>query len=126
MSEFPGRDPEVDLTQSHEIAQLLRSLGEGLGFDEETCNEIANMAFEEAFETAYGYLTQAGLEADEVLADFLNPTDPNLDDAELITGPNSSNSLSAEELGDGIPLTIPLNTFQGLMDGNAKSGDASN
>jgi len=27
--------------------------------------------FEEAFETAFGYLTQAGLDADEVLAPFM-------------------------------------------------------
>jgi hypothetical protein len=28
------------------------------------------MSFDEAFESAYGYITQAGLDADEILADF--------------------------------------------------------
>lgn len=33
-------------------------------------DEIALMPFDEAFETAYGYLVQAGLDADEILAPF--------------------------------------------------------
>lgn len=55
---------------SREIANLLMSLGVEHGFDSETCEEIAQQPFEEAFQTAYGYLTQAGLNADEVLAEF--------------------------------------------------------
>ena len=63
------------LKQSIEIANILRDLdkkfdGE-LGFDQETCEEIADAPFEEAFETAYSYLVQAGLDPEEVLSDFL-------------------------------------------------------
>jgi hypothetical protein len=57
-------------TPSQKIAGILRELGEELGFDSETCDEVAAMSFEKAFETAYGYVTQAGLDADEILADF--------------------------------------------------------
>jgi hypothetical protein len=33
------------------------------------------MPFPEAFETAYGYLAQAGLDPDEVLAQFMQETE---------------------------------------------------
>ena len=58
-----------DRLRSHEIADILRAIS---GFDSETCDEIAKLDFEEAFEMAYGYLAQAGLDADETLADFLD------------------------------------------------------
>ena len=48
----------------------LATLGEGHGFDDQTCYEILDMPFPEAFETAYSYLTRAGLDADTILADF--------------------------------------------------------
>ena len=54
-----------------ELADVLRSYGEERGFDEETCQEVADMPFGEAFEVAYGYLTQAGLDPDEILAPFM-------------------------------------------------------
>ena len=54
-----------------EIADVLRTYGEEHGFDAETCEEIAAMPFPEAFETAYGYLAQAGLDPDEVLSRFM-------------------------------------------------------
>lgn len=63
------------LTPSQEIAKVLRGVGEELGFDEETCSEIAKLSFEEGLETAYSYLTQAGLNAEEVLAPFLEETE---------------------------------------------------
>lgn len=65
------------LTPSQEIADLLISFGEEIGFDTETCEEISASPFEEAFETAYSYLTQAGLNADEILASFVEePEEP--------------------------------------------------
>ncbi|HTE58348.1 MAG TPA: hypothetical protein VK694_06400 [Verrucomicrobiae bacterium] len=48
----------------------MASLGEDNGFDDQTCYEILDMPLPEAFETAYSYLTQAGLEADTILADY--------------------------------------------------------
>jgi hypothetical protein len=56
---------------SAEIAGLLSDIGIEHGFDPETCAEIAALPFDEAFETAYGYLLQAGLDADEVLERFM-------------------------------------------------------
>ena len=50
---------------------MLRDIGEEAGFDEETCAEIASSSLEEAFEIAYGYLTQAGFDADGVLAPWM-------------------------------------------------------
>lgn len=67
---------ENDLENSDErwltyrIASKLSSIGEEHGFDLDTCNEILGMSFAEAYETAYGYLAQAGLDADSILADF--------------------------------------------------------
>lgn len=62
-----------DLSLSLEIAQLLfGDYGEEHGFDAETCAEIAEQPFEEAFQTAYSYLTQAGLDVDDVLARFID------------------------------------------------------
>jgi hypothetical protein len=67
MEEKP--DFEIGLeVLSKEIAGILRGLGEEHGFDELTCEEIESMPYEEAFDTAYGYITQAGLDADEILA----------------------------------------------------------
>ncbi len=75
MSEFfPASNPEereVEPTPSEKLANILRSYGDDYGMDEETCQEIAEQPFEEAFETSYSYLTSAGLEADIVLADFI-------------------------------------------------------
>lgn len=59
------------VSQSQEIAAILSGIGVEFGFDPETCQEVANQPFEEAIETAYSYLTQAGLDADEVLAHFI-------------------------------------------------------
>lgn len=55
---------------SYRLANRLTSIGEEHGFDDETCYEILEMPFPEGFETAYSYLTQAGLDADEVLSEF--------------------------------------------------------
>ncbi len=60
---------------SIEVANKLRTLGEEQGFDKETCDEIAELPFEEAFEAAYGYLLQAGLDPEDVLADFMEDSD---------------------------------------------------
>jgi hypothetical protein len=57
--------------ESKEIADILRNYGEEYGFDAITCREIEAMSFEEAYEVAYSYLTQAGLDADEILASLV-------------------------------------------------------
>ncbi|MBL8158845.1 hypothetical protein JNJ66_00095 [Candidatus Saccharibacteria bacterium] len=57
---------------SREIADMLqRELGPDYGFDDETIEEIAALPFEEAFAMAYNYLVQAGADADEVLAPWM-------------------------------------------------------
>lgn len=72
MEEQPSVEtgPESEDQDGKEIADLLRGYGEEQGFDQQTCDEIAEMPFFDAFETAYSYLTQAGLDPDEVLAEF--------------------------------------------------------
>ncbi len=72
----------LERAPSDMIAQLLALIGEEYGFDDETLNEIASKPYEEAFELAYGYLTQAGLDADEVLAPFINNADGQSEGAE--------------------------------------------
>lgn len=77
MNEFryePVSDKEKEPNLSQEIADKLRALGEDWGFDQETCDEIAQLPFGEAFEMAYSYLVQAGFDPDEILADFMEPT----------------------------------------------------
>ena len=69
MEHEPGFESEENL--GNEIANILRGYGEEHGFDSETCDEIAVMPFPDAFETAYGYLAQAGLDPDVVLASFM-------------------------------------------------------
>lgn len=59
----------AELLAGSEIADALAPF-EDDGFDPETRAEIAVLPFDEAFETAYGYLMQAGLDADEILAPF--------------------------------------------------------
>lgn len=73
MSEFVTDSSEQEPSLGEQIAAKLRVLGEEHGFDEETCDEIAKLPFEEAFEMAYGYLVQAGIDPDEILADFKQP-----------------------------------------------------
>jgi hypothetical protein len=55
----------------YRMVNRLSALGEEHGFDDQTCYEILEMPFPEAFETAYGYLSQAGLDADTILAGFM-------------------------------------------------------
>lgn len=62
---------ETDGNESQQLANILRGFGEEHGFDDETCEEIAVMPFEEAFETTYGYLSQSGLDPHEVLTNFM-------------------------------------------------------
>lgn len=59
------------LLRIEKLVETVRLIGEEFGFDDETCDEIAELSFEEAIETAYGYLAQAGFDPDEVLADFI-------------------------------------------------------
>lgn len=56
---------------SIEIARILSELGEEYGFDEETVAEISDLPYDQAFEAAYGYLLQAGLDPDDILAVFI-------------------------------------------------------
>jgi hypothetical protein len=53
------------------MADMLHSQYKQNGFDYETCNDIANMTIEEAVETAYRYLVQAGLDPKDVLINYL-------------------------------------------------------
>lgn len=73
MSEFINNNIEEReiLFRSKKIAEALKALGEDFGFDDETCDEIAEMPFENAFEAAYSYLVQADLDPEAVLADFI-------------------------------------------------------
>ncbi len=73
MEDGHGKEANLENEQpGKEIADLLSSrYGEEHGFDPETCAEISAMTFDEAFETAYGYLAQAGLDPDEALAKFM-------------------------------------------------------
>lgn len=67
---------EEPKTPSQEIAELLgNSFGSDLGFDEETLAELSAQPFEEAFETAYSYLSQAGIGPDVTLAPWVEETD---------------------------------------------------
>jgi hypothetical protein len=52
---------------------VLHEFGEEYGFDYETLEEVKSLPFEAAFETAYSYLTQAGLDAGEILVRFIEP-----------------------------------------------------
>lgn len=72
MEEQPN--PEIEKS-GQEIADIVSPLGEEHGFDPETCEEIAAQPFDEAFETAYGYLAQAGLDPDVVLAQFMESSE---------------------------------------------------
>lgn len=65
----------LEKAPSAEIARMLSVLGEEFGFDDETVAEIAAEPYDQAFETAYGYLTQAGLDPDEVLSAFVESRD---------------------------------------------------
>jgi hypothetical protein len=76
MNETSPKGETEPKTPSQEIADTLAgTYGEEAGFDEETLEEIATQPFEEAFETAYSYLTQAGLDADIVLAPWMEQTE---------------------------------------------------
>ncbi|OGL29984.1 hypothetical protein A3D14_02685 [Candidatus Saccharibacteria bacterium RIFCSPHIGHO2_02_FULL_47_12] len=62
---------------SQDIADVLsHTQSEEFKLDAETIAEIAAMDFEEAFETAYSYLAQAGLDADGVLAHWIEQEKP--------------------------------------------------
>jgi len=77
MNEFLNNTPENNetLNPSQEIADKLRDI-----FDPETCDEIAEMEFEDALEAAYGYLIQAGLDADEILSEFMDEPEQSTED----------------------------------------------
>lgn len=66
-----NHEPLEDDPLSLEMVTVLSELGKDHGFDDGTLEDIKSLPFEEAFETAYGCLTQAGLNADEILAQFL-------------------------------------------------------
>jgi hypothetical protein len=61
----------LEKAPSSEIGRMLSVFGEEYGFDDETVAEIAAEPYHQAFETAYSYLEQAGLDADEVLSAFI-------------------------------------------------------
>lgn len=66
------REHDTEPQSGKEIAESLAQYDD-YGLDLETRTEIAAMPFDEAFETAYGYLVQAGLDADEILIQFMQP-----------------------------------------------------
>lgn len=45
---------------------------EEYGFDQETITEILALDFKDALETAYSYITSAGEDADQILAELFN------------------------------------------------------
>ena len=61
----------LEYAPSVELARVLHSHG----FDEETIAEIAIEPYDQAFEMAYGYITQAGLDADQILSVFMKDSD---------------------------------------------------
>lgn len=67
----------LETVPSAEIARILAVYGEEFGFDDQTIAEIAGVPYEQAFEIAYGHLTQAGLETEEILSDFMDIPDSN-------------------------------------------------
>ena len=75
MPESPKTPEHKPGNESQEIADMLRrDFGEISGFDELTLADIAAEPFGDALDTAYSYLTQAGLpdyEIDEVLAPWM-------------------------------------------------------
>ncbi len=75
MNEIGNRSELEPNNPSQDIADLLSAQDKELGFDDQTCKELAEQPFEEAFEKAYSYLTQAGLDADMLLAPWLQQED---------------------------------------------------
>lgn len=65
----------LDRAKVYEVIEILKEIGGDFGFDEETLQEISETLFKEAIETAYSYLTSAGLDADAVLAVFFADPD---------------------------------------------------
>jgi hypothetical protein len=67
------KDPETrdEKWMTYRMANKLDSIGEEHGFDLQTCSDLLEMSFPEAFEVAYSYLIQAGLDADSILAEFM-------------------------------------------------------
>lgn len=55
----------------YRMVNHLANLGEEHGFDKQTCYEILEMSFPEAFEAAYSCLIQADLDAESILADYI-------------------------------------------------------
>ena len=72
-------------SQKHSVRKFstycaVKSMAKPLGFDPETCEELRTQLEEgapdeEIFEIAYGHLTQAGANADEVLAPWMEQQD---------------------------------------------------
>lgn len=60
---------------SLEIARILSGLGEEYGFDDGTIADIVSEPYDTGFEVAYGYITRAGLDADEILGAFITSTE---------------------------------------------------
>lgn len=53
------------------LVEILQSLDQEYGFDTETIDELSQLSFEEAFSEAYSYITQAGLDPEEILAELM-------------------------------------------------------
>jgi hypothetical protein len=72
MGESGSSHEQESKTPGQEIAEMLGStFGPDIGFDEETIAELSTKPFEEAFETAYSYLSQAGVDPDVALAPWV-------------------------------------------------------
>jgi hypothetical protein len=72
-AELKESDPESsnEAWMTYRLANRLLSAGEEHGIDFRTCEELLLLDFPDAFEAAYGYLTQAELDADTILAEFI-------------------------------------------------------
>lgn len=65
----------LEYAPSVELARVLHTLGQDYGFDNETVAEVAIVPYEQAFEMSYSYITQAGLDADQILSVFVKDSD---------------------------------------------------
>lgn len=70
MSEFDDILNSIFAAKSEALSDVLKTFGDDYGFDEETCEKVAAMAYPQALEVAEGLLAHANLNPDELLAPF--------------------------------------------------------
>jgi len=67
-----GFENNEELKYSKEIADILRTYGDDYGFDEETCQEVAELPYGDAVELSYNLLTQIGFDAHTILFKYFD------------------------------------------------------